>query len=95
MRSGLRPPPDVAKAPPFTATLCVNSYMKKFLNIESFSEIERDVYLKDTWCEVCKTADLGISKAQLYIENERKFVEGSCLSCGTTCVSEIMEKRID
>jgi hypothetical protein len=68
--------------------------MKQIIDLSSLDEIERSLYLDDTWCDNCSEADLGIGRPELYIENNRKFISGSCNVCGELCTSEIITKNI-
>ncbi len=68
--------------------------MKKIIDLSSLNEIERSIYFDDTWCDHCSKADLGIVKPELYIEDNRQFITGSCKVCGTHCTSEIITKNL-
>jgi len=68
--------------------------MKKIIDLSSLDEIERSIYLDETWCDKCSEADLGIDKPELYIENNCKFISGSCTVCGELCISEIFTQEI-
>lgn len=66
--------------------------MKTIIDLSTLSEIEKDTYLKDSWCSKCQEPDLGIVNPELYLESGRKFIKGSCVVCGEVCVSEIIER---
>jgi hypothetical protein len=68
--------------------------MKTTLDINTLSELERDLYLKDSWCPKCQLPDLGITNAELYLESGHKFISGSCKVCGCPCITEIIEKLV-
>jgi hypothetical protein len=68
--------------------------MKQIIDLGSLDDIERSLYLDDTWCDKCSKADLGINKPELYIEDSRKFISGFCKVCGSNCVSEIITKNV-
>ena len=55
------------------------------------SEVERFLFLQDTWCEHCDAADLGLVDPQEYEEDGRIFIEGRCRKCGQRVVSQIEE----
>ena len=63
------------------------------LDFYSLSESDQQWYLCETWCVVCKKADLGISDPELYVEGGSKYIEGKCLVCGSQCVSTVTEHR--
>ena len=46
---------------------------------------------RDSWCEECRKADLGIINLEIQEENGKKFVVGNCKVCGSKCQSEILE----
>ena len=69
--------------------------MKKLLNFDSLSEIEKSLLLNDTWCNKCGQADLGITHPELYVENGSNYISGKCSTCGTKCISEIIESNIN
>jgi len=68
--------------------------MREIIDISSLPEIERDIYLQDSWCDNCEKADLGIVNPELYIESGQKFISGNCKVCGARCVSTIIEKQV-
>ena len=68
--------------------------MKTYLRIEDCDESERHWLLNETWCDKCNMADLGITDPQLYLEDGRKFIEGKCMRCGSTCISEIVDHQV-
>ena len=65
--------------------------MEEYLDISSLSDLARDLYLRENWCDDCGKADLGFTEPRLYVENGRKFVSGSCKVCGADCVTELKE----
>jgi hypothetical protein len=69
--------------------------MKRIIDLATLPEIERDMYLHDSWCDSCNEADLGISNPELYIEGGRKYISGNCKVCGALCSSEIIEKQAE
>lgn len=64
-------------------------------------KIARDFYARDkedqkafmtqTWCNHCMAADIGMSEPNEYELNGVVFVEGKCLRCGETVVTEIAD----
>ena len=69
--------------------------MKQIIDFSSLDEVERTMYLEDTWCEECSEADLGIVNPEMYIEDNRKFISGICKLCGAKCISEIIVKNVE
>lgn len=68
--------------------------MRTIIDISSLPEIERDIYLQDSWCNHCDQADLGIVNPELYIEDGKKYISGNCKNCGELCVSTIIETQV-
>jgi hypothetical protein len=68
---------------------------REVLDFESQSESDREWMIRETWCNRCQKPDLGIGNPILYIEDGRKFIEGSCLVCDVVCKSEITETEIN
>jgi hypothetical protein len=64
--------------------------MKQIIDLNSLDDIDRSMYLDDTWCDNCSKADLGIDKPELYIEDNRQFISGYCKICGDHSISEII-----
>lgn len=67
--------------------------MRETIDLSTLPEIERDIYLNDSWCDKCNEADLGIVNPELYVESGRKYICGNCKICGTECISEIIERQ--
>jgi len=68
--------------------------MKQVLDFNSLDEFLQEIYTEDTWCSKCSEADLGIIEPELFIENNRKYVNGKCKVCGTESISEIVQKKV-
>ncbi|WP_111643405.1 hypothetical protein [Marinimicrobium alkaliphilum] len=69
--------------------------MKEIIDLSALPEIDRDIYLNDSWCDDCNEADLGINNPELYIDGGRKYIGGTCKVCGAICTSEIIEKHME
>lgn len=67
--------------------------MKEILDFKSLPKIELELFLNDTWCEICQKADLGIANPILFIEDGRKYVQGNCRVCGNVSTSEVIEVK--
>ena len=65
---------------------------RTILNINDLSASEMDWYLKETWCDKCGKADLGMNEPVLYVENGKEFIEGKCTVCGETVKTQIVSK---
>ena len=68
--------------------------MRTTLDFNSLDEVEKNIYLEDTWCSKCSEADLGIFDPQLYTENGKKFISGKCCVCREETVSEILIQEV-
>jgi hypothetical protein len=58
------------------------------------SPVERSGFERDTWCDRCQEADLGLVEPHEYEEDGRVFIEGKCRCCGGRVVSEIIIKNV-
>jgi hypothetical protein len=67
--------------------------MKKILDFNSLSDLDKDFFLNDSWCDKCSEADLGIVEPEFYIENERQYISGKCTKCREVCISEVVVKE--
>jgi hypothetical protein len=52
-------------------------------------EFEREWLIQNTWCEICRAADLGLTDPVEFSESGRLFLSGNCASCGKSVTSEI------
>jgi hypothetical protein len=71
-----------------------NEMTRKERDYSLRSQVERVGFEKDTWCDKCQEADLGLIEPREFEENDRIFIEGKCLSCGGRVVSEIIIKDV-
>lgn len=53
---------------------------------------EQDWFLRETWCENCSLADLGIDEVCEYKENGEVFIEGKCCKCRSIVRSKIIDQ---
>ena len=65
---------------------------KQILKFEELNADEQHWYLKETWCDKCAKADLGINEPVLYKKNGKTFIEGKCIICGEVQRSQIITK---
>ncbi len=65
------------------------------LDFYSLSESDQEWFLRETWCDVCNKADIGMKEPELYIEDGVKHIAGKCIVCNTPCVSTITEHNAD
>jgi hypothetical protein len=65
--------------------------VKEYLKFSSLEKAEQEWYLRNTWCESCGKADLGIEQPELYLENGEKYISGKCKVCLSLCISTIVE----
>lgn len=66
------------------------------------SVIERDFYarsleeqndfLSQTWCNNCMEVDLGMVNPKEFETSERWWIEGDCVKCGQSTITEIVEE---
>ena len=55
------------------------------------SAAERAALVRDTWCDACSKADLGIDEPHEYEEHGRVLLAGTCKRCGTAVVTVLIE----
>jgi hypothetical protein len=55
-------------------------------------QLDQSIICDNTWCNVCKQADIGLVQPNEYEEDGRIFVEGKCARCSTLVVTELTEK---
>ena len=68
--------------------------MKDIIVNRKFSERQsqdREWLLRNTWCDFCKKADLGIESPTEFGLNGKIYLSGFCSSCGHEIKSEIIE----
>ena len=68
---------------------------------DSVMRADRDFYanpqwlqewqLKNTWCDTCGKADLGMHSPKEYEERGSVYVSGLCNRCGNAVVSEVSQ----
>jgi phage FluMu protein Com len=46
---------------------------------------------KESWCDFCDKADLGIASPVEFEEGGKIYIEGKCPRCGTKVVTQIVE----
>ena len=56
---------------------------------------EQEWMLRNTWCDACGKADLGMHSPKEYEEDSRVFVTGKCNVCGSPVTSEIVSGNVD
>jgi hypothetical protein len=54
---------------------------------------DQKFFLDNTWCDSCGAADLGMKDLREYEEDDRIFVEGHCLKCGSVVRSKVTAKE--
>ena len=58
-------------------------------------ELEQEWLLRNTWCDDCGKADLGMHSPEEYEEDGRIFVTGKCKVCDSPIASEVVVKQVD
>ena len=69
--------------------------MRKARDFAARPAAEQKWILKNTWCDFCGQADLGMTSPFEYEENKKVFLEGACISCGGTVINEVIEREED
>ena len=64
-------------------------------NFSARSGADQEWLLRNTWCDACRKADLGMIEPIEYEEDGVVFVEGKCSVCGTAVRSSITETEVD
>ncbi|MGB0782573.1 MAG: hypothetical protein ACPGRG_05325 [Marinomonas sp.] len=52
---------------------------------------EQEDFLAQTWCNHCQEIDLGMVNPKEFESKDRIWIEGECVKCGNTTVTEIVE----
>jgi len=81
-----KPPPPRAAAQPPGSVVPASRIPRDF---SARPESEQAWLLKDTWCDKCGAADLGMRDPHEYTEDGANYVEGLCLRCGGPVRSSI------
>jgi len=68
---------------------------KGYLEFSELDDSDQEWYLKETWCDKCSKADLGIKDPAMYKENGNTFVTGKCVVCGEPQTSQVITKQVD
>jgi hypothetical protein len=68
---------------------------KELLDFDELNEEDKRWFLKETWCDKCDKADLGMKDPVLYVDDGKTFIEGKCLVCNEPVVSQIITKQVD
>jgi len=56
---------------------------------------EQRAFSKESWCDSCGEADLGIASPVEFEKDGKVYVEGKCPRCGTRVITEILEIDCD
>lgn len=76
---------------PHTANVISSKGMsRKYIEFEILDDADQEWFLKETWCDICDQADLGIINPKIYSENGKEYIEGKCRVCGESQISEII-----
>ncbi|WP_417559887.1 hypothetical protein [Marinomonas sp.] len=52
---------------------------------------EQEDFLTKTWCNHCMEVDLGMVNPKEFEGKDRVWIEGDCVKCGNSTVTEIVE----
>ena len=55
------------------------------------SEEERQAFLRETWCDHCQEANLGMKNPQEYLYKGIVFIEGECNRCANVVLTELTD----
>jgi len=53
---------------------------------------EQKDFLSQTWCNTCMEVDLGMKNPKEYESASRLWIEGQCVKCNDTTITEIVEE---
>lgn len=53
---------------------------------------EQNDFLAQTWCNHCMEVDLGMKNPKEFESKDRIWIEGDCIKCGNSTVTEIVEE---
>ena len=56
---------------------------------------DQEAFLTQTWCNTCMEVDLGMKEPVEYELNGVVYVEGQCVKCGNSVVTEIADDDTD
>jgi hypothetical protein len=56
------------------------------------SEEEQKDFLTQTWCNTCMEVDLGMKNPKEYESESRVWIEGQCVKCNDTSITELVEE---
>jgi len=54
---------------------------------------EQKDFLSQTWCNTCMEVDLGMKNPKEFESPSRLWIEGQCVKCNDTTVTEIVEEE--
>lgn len=52
---------------------------------------EQNDFLSQTWCNHCMEVDLGMVNPKEFESKDRVWIEGECVKCGQSTITEIVE----
>jgi len=53
---------------------------------------EQKDFLSQTWCNTCMEVDLGMTNPKEFESASRLWIEGQCVKCNGTTITEIVEE---
>jgi hypothetical protein len=63
-------------------------------NFYARSTVEQKLLLRDTWCDVCEEADLGMHSPSESEEDGVISVEGVCAKCGAKIRTQVKDDNV-
>ncbi len=79
--------------PPVAGTLTrglTHTMKKQYLNFDDLEQCDKEFFINDSWCDYCDEADLGITEPNIYILDEKQYLEGNCKVCGNKQTTEVV-----
>lgn len=53
-------------------------------------DAEQSDFLAQTWCNNCMEMDLGMKNPKEFESDQRIWIEGECVKCGSQVITEIV-----
>ena len=72
------------------ALYAMETMKKQYLNFDDLEQCDKEFFINDSWCDYCDEADLGITEPNIYILDEKQYLEGNCKVCGNKQTTEVV-----
>ena len=77
-------------APVIEKLYAMETMKKQYLNFDDLEQCDKEFFINDSWCDYCDEADLGITEPNIYILDEKQYLEGNCKVCGNKQTTEVV-----